>query len=313
MEAMQSQQSYVEIDRKRLNDFVEAEGVGWASKMYNWDFELPEQMRTGLVDKQDAFDIAHYWFITTAINFCYWEKTEDGFRHWDYEGKLGSSGMAQMMIDIHKEGYFPNKINDADKLFDFFLYKFLSLNMPYAEERAKIIASLADSHNFRKLFSTSYDVAYKRYNFTTEMAWKLANMYPKAYNDVFLKKAQLLLGMLAANFADRDWGVKTELTAYSDYRIPQVLRHLGILKYDIMVSHTVDNQELIEADGHVEWAIRSSTIVACNELIKKFNQQEPRDVDITGPMLDQFLFLQTREDAFKKDAKPFHLCVTTDY
>ena len=284
----------------------------------NWDWELPEALRIGNVEQENAFDIAHYWFLTTAIQFCYWTKVDGEFSHWCYLGDpdlKGSSGMARMMQDFYivedskgnseKNPCFPSINNNSALVYARFSSLFRMAGIPKAEERADILSTLSNAKKFKQLFDESYDAINDIYTFDTAMAYRIGEMYPAAYKDVFLKKAQLLLAMLAANFRARGWKVQSELTVPADYRLSQVLRHLGIFEYSISFAEMVDSQSFVKPNGDAEKAIRAATIVACHELAKA--------ADVTEEVVDAFLFMKTREDDFMKMADPFHLCITTNY
>ncbi|MFT7433450.1 MAG: hypothetical protein ACI9TY_001085 [Alphaproteobacteria bacterium] len=274
----------------------------------NWDWYLPKELQIGQIKEVRAADVAYFLFVTTAINFCYWTKDENGFNHWCYQGnpKLkGSSGMAQMMVDFYNAGQFPGvHLNESETL-SFYEKALTDLSIPYARQRAEVMATLADVGKFKTFLARSYFIHDGSYTFTTETAAELARLYGHAYGDAFLKKAQLFYGMLAANFNARSWAVDTELTAYADYRIPQVLRHMGVLEYDDALALVVDSETLIDKCGPMEKFIRAATVIACQQLAK--------EAGVTEADVNAYLFLKTRDQAFMNGIAPFHLCVTIDY
>lgn len=307
-------QSFLQIDYGKLLDVVQTASADILNPLPNWDWYLPNTLRIGKVGHDCAVDIAYFLYITTAINFGYWEKTEEGFSHWEYNGALGATGMANLMLDIYDEGLFPRVKDDVNDVYNRLKAKFESVNMPHAEERAAIIKSLVPSDKFILIFRKCADNASGSgcvYTFNTETAWELMEAYPFAYMDPFAKKSQLLFGLLAANFHARGWKVDVQVTAYADYRIPQVLRHLGILEYHDELRNVVDNQIVMLAKSDMERAIRAATVVACRVLAEELSAVTGKE--ITEVMVDAFLFMKTREDGFSQQAKPFHLCYTSDY
>jgi len=87
----------------------------------------------------------------------------------------------------------------------------------------------------------------------------------------FLKRAQILAADIAGCFGFRGLGALrsvTELTAFADYKLPQLLRHWGILVYDEDLSARVDRQELIPPGAPEEVEIRACTIWAV-EMIRQ--------------------------------------------
>ncbi|HKQ49995.1 MAG TPA: queuosine salvage family protein [Phycisphaerae bacterium] len=57
-----------------------------------------------------------------------------------------------------------------------------------------------------------------------------------------------------------------ELTAFADYRVPQALRHLGILQLESHLAELIDREEEIEAGSDGEIEIRAATIRAVDRM-----------------------------------------------
>lgn len=80
-----------------------------------------------------------------------------------------------------------------------------------------------------------------------------------------LKRAQIAAADLHAAGAARFPDVG-ELTCFADYKLPQVLRHLGALRYSDGLAHRVDGwQELLPGEP-AEVEIRAATVVAVERL-----------------------------------------------
>ena len=89
----------------------------------------------------------------------------------------------------------------------------------------------------------------------------------------FYKRAQILVGDLWAAykkpvdpthpccFRDID-----QLTMFADYRVPQILRAMNILKYAPCLAATIDSKELIPFGSEEEIEIRALTVVAVEKL-----------------------------------------------
>ncbi|MGB3329966.1 MAG: queuosine salvage family protein, partial [Thermomicrobiales bacterium] len=56
------------------------------------------------------------------------------------------------------------------------------------------------------------------------------------------------------------------LTAFADYKVPQVLRRLGILAYAAPLAAHIGRRELIAAGSPEEIEIRAATIQACEQI-----------------------------------------------
>jgi len=81
----------------------------------------------------------------------------------------------------------------------------------------------------------------------------------------FYKRAQIFVADLHAAFAGKDWGNFKDidtLTAFADYKLPQVLRHVGIVQYSPSMEHKVDQGIFLDAGSPEEIEIRANTIWA---------------------------------------------------
>jgi hypothetical protein len=80
--------------------------------------------------------------------------------------------------------------------------------------------------------------------------------------------------MVHGRFQDRspfDVGLKN-LTVFADYRVPQTLHNMGILKYNNELWHKIIGRELIPVGSMPEMEIRAATIVATDALTAELNE-----------------------------------------
>ncbi len=94
----------------------------------------------------------------------------------------------------------------------------------------------------------------------------------------------------------------------ADYKIPQVLRHLGILEYSKDLAYFVDNKKEIEHDSEMEIEIRANMLYVI-ELIKEKLQQN--GINMNSIKIDNALWLLSKNKEFKD--KPHHLTKTIYY
>ena len=87
----------------------------------------------------------------------------------------------------------------------------------------------------------------------------------------FYKRAQILVADLHGAFAGAGLGAFSDLsllTAFADYKVPQVLRELGVLIYSDGLSATVERRALLPQGSPPEVEIRAATVWAC-ELLRR--------------------------------------------
>ena len=98
------------------------------------------------------------------------------------------------------------------------------------------------------------------------------------------------------------------LTAFADYKLPQVLRHLWILRYVPELAHKIDQGILIEAGSPEEVEIRANTICVV-DLIRQ--ELEKMGKGLKAFKIDWILWNLGQDEAFKE--KPYHRTVTIFY
>lgn len=127
----------------------------------------------------------------------------------------------------------------------------------------------------------------------------------------FFKRAQICVGDLAGSFGGKGWGHfrdVDQLTAFADYKVPQVLRRLGILKYAPELARRIAARELIPAGAPEEVEIRAATIWGVEELRRALAERGSR---LTAVQVDWYLWELGQEQA--PDEQPYHLTRTIYY
>jgi hypothetical protein len=127
----------------------------------------------------------------------------------------------------------------------------------------------------------------------------------------FYKRAQILAADLYGAFGGRSWGAFRDLdrlTAFADYKLPQVLRHLGIFEYSERLARKVDRLELLEPGGPEEVEIRANTIRAV-EMIRQ--ELAASGQAVRAFEIDWLLWNLGQDDAFRR--KPYHRTRTIYY
>ena len=127
----------------------------------------------------------------------------------------------------------------------------------------------------------------------------------------FYKRAQICVADLHAAFGGQQWGALSEmeqLTIFADYKLPQLLRHFGVLEYHPTLAERIDREELLEPGGEEEVQIRAATVWACELLRQTMNDaaHEP----VTAADIDGQLWLLSQDIP---NMRPYHRVRTTYY
>lgn len=127
----------------------------------------------------------------------------------------------------------------------------------------------------------------------------------------FYKRAQILAGDLAGGLQGSPLGTFHDLdrlTAFADYKVPQVLRELGILRYSPALAAIIEARDHTPAGSLVEMEIRAGTIWGV-ELLR----QALRDRGRTLSAYELDWLLWTQAQALPGLTHPYHLTPTVYY
>jgi len=127
----------------------------------------------------------------------------------------------------------------------------------------------------------------------------------------FYKRAQIFAADLHGAFNGKNWGSFKDiakLTAFADYKLPQVLRHLGVMICKGSLAKKIDQRILLEPGSPEEVEIRANTIWTV-ELIRE--ELEHRGKILRAFEIDWLLWNLGQDDAFRK--KPYHRTITVFY
>jgi len=116
------------------------------------------------------------------------------------------------------------------------------------------------------------------------------------------KRAQIFVADVWACFGYTQWQDIGEITMFADYRVPQLLEHLGCIEYADSLKRKLQAKELINHGSAEEIEIRCSSIVAVERLCQHIHGHVVNPITI-----DFFLWdLAKEEEAKQTPTLPFH-------
>ena len=127
----------------------------------------------------------------------------------------------------------------------------------------------------------------------------------------FFKRAQILAGDLYGSFGGEKWGSfknLQDLTAFADYKLPQILRAWGILNYAPELARMVDKKKPLLKDSPQEIEIRAGMVWAV-ELLRHALIEHGRT--LSSVQMDWFLWDASQGNI--KGMKPYHRVRTIYY
>lgn len=262
---------------------------------------------------------ANYLLVLDGLNFCFWVEPR-----WEieYEGEKlrGYFALASSLKRAVEEG-FP--ILEAEHLRKISLSELRHIfrgreEIPLLEERLNILRETGEvlSSRYGGQACSLVKKARKR---AVDLVRRLAGDFSSFWDEAsyrghavrFYKRAQIFVADLYWSFGGEGWGdlagMET-LTVFADYKLPQVLRHVGVLKYGPDLAKKVDEGVLLPAGGAEEVEIRANTVWAADLISRSL---EGMGVSLRAFELDSILWNMGRRE--KLGVKPHHRVLTAFY
>lgn len=188
-----------------------------------------------------------------------------------------------------------------------------NVEIPLIKERLKIVKEISVIVN-EKMNGNFYQYI-KNITNDNDLFSVIINYFPsfkdeRIYNGhriYFYKLAQLLTSEIL-HIREIKEEIKVDcshLVGCADYKIPQVLRALGILSYDDELSNIIDNNKEIEENSEYETEIRANMIFVICKIGKLLNNKYDY-IDI-----NDYLYMQKNNK--KLFLQPYHLTRNTNY
>jgi len=303
----------VTIDKQALTDFSRKlieDGIEIPPWNYDYHFFDGSQKTVA------------YLLILDSINFCFWPKT--GAEKWQVQYKSETlSGYYALAASLKKALESGIPITDAHYLAELPLDTLKQLlvgkgELQLMEERVRILNELGD-FLVKEFNGAAHRLVEAAENSALNLVRLLVENLPSFRDEAeyygttiyFYKRAQIFAADLYGAFAGKDWGNFKDidtLTAFADYKLPQVLRNVGILEYSPSLEHTVDNGIFLQAGSPEEIEIRANTIWAVELMRQELVRMGKK---LRAFEIDWILWNMGQQREFK--AKPYHKTVTTFY
>lgn len=289
-------------------------------------------------------------FFIDLINFSFW--SEDNAKRFvirydgvDYDGYYAACACVNRALDAGIpliNAKFMSEISEQ-QLIDVFAST-TGVPIPLIAERLQVIREAGTT--LIEKYEGTFWTALQRARGNAQLLLKMIVDDFPSFRDFakfrgqqvsFLKRAQILIADIHNCFAkaekdeDRKLGRFSDistLTMFADYRVPQVLAFLGVLRYSDAVIQRLSSSALLENGSELEILIRAFSISACdkivekigllqhqeinclreNDAIKEFDSNDP--IQLNAIDVDVWLWLYRRKIANQLDAAgiPFHRC-----
>ena len=258
-------------------------------------------------------------FLFNAINFSYWSTprwhTTINGTTWGKDdeafGVMASLARAlERGIPLNDYNYL--KTLDVEDLRYIFVADEMAGPLPMLEER---LAGLMEMGQVFHKFGNAAGIISMCEHSAPKLAAFLVSSCP-SWNDIqiykntalpFHKRAWLCSAMVYERFIDdyqrclNDWEF---IPVFADYRLPQALYDLKILRYSDTLTEKIQNQIPISPDSNEEIEIRAATILVAEEIYQNLDHLSPLQIDA---------YLWTYAVQKDKTIAPHHRTRTTRY
>ena len=296
-----SNSKYVSINYEKLDEYIKTIDC---EKIKFWLSSNPYNLFDMGIDKT-----INFMLIFDSIDYCFW-----GQPKWTIETidgkKDGSDALLYALLNYVKN---LNKIDFTNVSFEEFSNILKgNVEIPFLRERYNTVISICNVVN--KRMNGNFYSYIKDINVDTELFDIIINNFADFCDEseydgnkvYFYKLAQLLTSDIL-HIKELISGTKVDyshLVGCADYKIPQTLRALGILKYNDELSNIIDNKVLIDKNSKYEVEIRANMIAVINYINSKLENCCSIDIN-------DYLFLSSK--SVKDIAKPYHLCRNQNY
>jgi hypothetical protein len=308
-------------EKSRLVRINEEAVVAFSERLSSQEVPIPSWDREHHFRGDDEATLA-YLVALDAINYCFWPPPGRG--KWEISRERSTySGYYALAVSLKKAIESGMPITDA---------RFLaSLTIDKVEEilSGRGVLQLIDRRldNLRELgrvLLENYDgrasqliaaargsaVALANLAATNFSSFRDEAMY-RGKKVLFYKRAQLLAADIHGAFGGKGWGDfgdMEKLTSFADYKLPQVLRHVGVLDYAAPLAERIDGLLYLDPGSPEEVEIRANTIWAV-ELMRQ--EMERLGRKLMAYEIDWILWNLGQDDEFRQ--KPYHRTVTIYY
>ncbi|MBQ7529319.1 queuosine salvage family protein [bacterium] len=261
------------------NDAIELYCSQWQKEPFvtpDWDTDVHWT-------SHESYKLANYILLLDCLNFCFWPDLGDPKWQINYKDEIvgGYQALAMSLkraiedgLPVYEAGWMANAtMKDVKRVFrscdGATEIPLLDKRLEHINETGTVLLE-----NFHGQFA---EAILECRQSAVDLVKLIVEYFP-SFRDIhtwnshkvyILKRAQITAVDIYGSFNGQDLGKFADidkLTVFADYKIPQVMRALGILEYAPSLAEKVDRQELIPSGSREELEIRVGMIWAAEEM-----------------------------------------------
>ncbi|HEY1387942.1 MAG TPA: queuosine salvage family protein [Ktedonobacterales bacterium] len=268
---------------------------------------------------------ANWMLLVDALNFCFWG--EPGEPRWSVEWRGqtwdGYYALAAACTRAMEEG---TPLADAAFLADLTAEQLAAVLRPApgcppiplfderlanAREVGRVLGERYGGQMAHVIEAASYDAVTLALRLARDFS-SFADMAEWNEQPVpLLKRAQICVADMHTAFGGNGWGALRgieRLTAFADYKLPQMLRREGALVYEPELAELIESYTLIPPGADAEVEIRAATVWAV-ELLRQALARA--GIQQTASAIDYRIWLESQ--SAPPDGVPYHRTRTIYY
>lgn len=268
---------------------------------------------------------ANWMLLVDALNFCFWGEPDEPRWSVEWRGQTwdGYYALAAACTRAMDEGV---PLADAAFLADLTADQLAGVLRPApgcptiplfaerlanAREVGQVLGKRYDGQMSHVIEAANYDAV--------ALALRLARDF-SSFADVaewneqpvpLLKRAQICVADIHTAFGGAGWGALKgieRLTAFADYKLPQMLRREGVLLYEPELAELIESYTLIPPGAEAEVEIRAATVWAVELLRRALTRA---GIQQTASAIDYRIWLESQ--SAPPDGVPYHRTRTIFY
>ncbi len=250
---------------------------------------------------------AQYLLVLDALNFCFWPDSA-----WSYNALALA---LKRVLEADRKAFQAERLAHLSAET---MRTWLGRDLPLMEERVRLLREVGEGL-LEHFDGYAVNLIRAAEGSAARLVHLIAATFPGFRDHAIYRGRQVFFYKRAQIFAGDVWGAYGrkglgafhdigDLTTFPDYRVPQVLRGLGILRYSPELARRVDALEEIPAGSEEETEIRAATVQAVERLCQALAE---RGHPIVPVELDWYLW--RHGEAVQATLPPHHRTLTIYY
>ena len=313
LEELFRKSKYVQIDNKALQSFT--------TELLNINDKFDANSLLSFASDRSLEERLQLSFFFNTQTFYFWAQENEpkwaiDYKDKSYDGSVALAKCFERSMERTNDVFDAKYFNDLDisKTEEFFKG---NVQIPLLAKRVQMFNE--GGYVLLQKFNGQYSNVVEKSGYDALRLLRLIIDNFSYYNDQtyyhstllnFHKRAQLQV-IMTHNLLEtsKKKGLKNieSLIGCADYKLPQILRHFGVLEYDGELSGIVDSHTLIDEYSEYEVEIRIGMLVCLKKISEELRNHGS---DVPPILLDGKLW---RMSQTVENMKPYHKTITINY